>query len=78
MSVSKASFVFTQLKYPIRVNTLTITLTNSASVDDAIQHLLLLRLTQPEKLLALLHFLGLYLIFVLVILTFAQIFLREL
>ena len=37
------------------------TLTNSASVGRAIHHLLLSRWTHPEKLLALLHFLGLYL-----------------
>ena len=58
MPVSKASLVFTQLKPPIRV--FSKTLINSSSIGRAIQHLLLLRCTHPEKLLALLHFLGLY------------------
>ena len=59
MSVSKVSLVFTQLKPPIKI--FSKTLTNSASYGRAIQHLLLLRWTHPEKLLALLHFFGLYL-----------------
>ena len=60
--VSKASFVSKQvlkLNPPTRV--FSNTLTKSASVGRAIQHLLLLRWTHPEKLLALLHFLGFYL-----------------
>ena len=59
MSVSKASLVLTQLNPPIRV--FSKTLIKSASVGKAIQHLLWLRCTYPEKLLALLHFVGLYL-----------------
>ena len=59
MSVSKASLVFTQLKPPIKV--FSKTLTNLASVGRAIQDLLLLRWIHLEKLLALLHFVGLYL-----------------
>ena len=59
MSVSKASLVFTQLKLPIRV--FSKTLIKSALGGRVIQHLLFLWCTHPEKLLALLHFLGLYL-----------------
>ena len=46
-------------KPPIKV--FSKSLINSASVSRAIQHFLLLRCTHPEKLLVLLHFLGLYL-----------------
>ena len=59
ISVSKANLVFTQLKPPISV--LSKTLTCSASVGSAIQHLLLSLWTQPLKELAELYFQGLYL-----------------
>ena len=58
-SVSKASLVFTQLNPPISV--FSNTLTCSASVGRAIQHLLLFLWTQPLKLLAELYLRGLYL-----------------
>ena len=75
MSVSKASLAFTQLKPPIRV--FSKTLIKSASFGKAIQHLLLLQCTNPEKLLALLHFFRIEKS-VLVNLIFVQIFCREL
>ena len=59
ISLSKANFLYTQLKPLIRV--FSKTLSKSASVGRAIQHLMLLRWTHTEKLLALLHVLGLYL-----------------
>lgn len=55
MSVSKASLVLTQLNPPI--NVVSKTLTNSASVGRAIEHLLFIQWTHSEKRLALLHFL---------------------
>ena len=58
ISVWKASLVFTQLKPPIIV--FSNTLTCSASVGRAIQHLLLSLWTQPLKELAELHLWGLY------------------
>ena len=58
-SVSKASHVFMQLNPPI--NVFSNTLTCSALVRRAIQHLLLFLWTHPLKLLAELHLWGLYL-----------------
>ena len=58
-SVSKASLVFMQLNPPI--NVFSNTLTCSALVGRAIQHLLLFLWTHPLKLLAELHLRGLYL-----------------
>ena len=57
ISESKASLVLTQLKPPI--NVFSNTLTCSASVGSAIQHLPLSLWTQPLKEIAELHFRGL-------------------
>ena len=57
--VSKASLVFTQLYPPIRVFSKILTI--FASRGSTILHLLLFLCTYPEKVLALLHFLGLIL-----------------
>ena len=74
--LSKASLVLTQLNPPI--NIFSKGLTKSASVSNAVQPLLLLRWTQPENELALLHFFGLYLNIFLINQTSARIVHKEL